>query len=275
MKSLRDAIGQRFYLLRQMAPHIGIVGSLTLRVADDWNLVARRVRGLRRIRKIQVWPKGYDTSVAVRLDSSDFEVFRQIFVRQQYKPTMTIEDVEVIIDCGANAGYSALFFLKHFPRARVIAVEPDPLNAEFCRYNLRHYGDRVLILQKAIWGSVGRLAFVKGTQNPGHEWGIEVEAETVNAVVDAIDIPNLVATTGVKRIDLLKIDVEKSEADVFQNNPSAWLHLVRNIAIELHGPTCDKVFHAALSSYHFLESQHGEVTFCTGMRPRSASSETL
>jgi FkbM family methyltransferase len=275
MKSLRDAIDERFYLLRQMTPYIGIAGSLALRVSDDWNLVARRVRGLARIRNIQVWPKGYETSVAVRPDSSDFEVFRQIFVRQQYKPATLIEDVEVIIDCGANAGYSALFFLKHFPHARVIALEPDPLNADLCRHNLRDYGDRVLILQKALWGSMGRLAFVEGTQKPGCEWAIEVEAGTLNAVVDAIDIPNLMAMTGVKRIDLLKIDIEKSEIDVFTNNPSAWLHLVRNIAIELHGETCYEAFHAALSNYHFLESQYGEVTLCTGMHPRLTGREIL
>jgi FkbM family methyltransferase len=199
------------------------------------------------------------------MDSTDFETFRQIFVWQRYKPVTEIEDPEVIVDCGANAGYSALFFLKHFPRAHVIAVEPNPANAQLCRHNLRFYGSRSVVFQKAIWGKVGKLAFVEETCRPGNEWGIQVHVSDANTTVDAIDVP----TTGVRRIDLLKVDIEKSEASVFQTSPSAWLHLVRNIAIELHGLTCTQIFHQALTNYCFwsLESQCGEVTFCLGIRP--------
>ena len=192
---------------------------------------------------------------------------------QQYKPATRIEDPTVIVDCGANAGYSTLFFLKHFPRARVIALEPDPLNAELCRYNLRRYVDRCVILQKAIWGSVSRLAFVEESRKPGEEWGIQVRATSVSADVDtveSIDIPNLMATTGVKHIDLLKIDIEKSEVDLFQCNSAVWLPLVRNIAIELHGHTCSDIFRSALKDYSFLEEQCGEITLCLGMHERSS-----
>jgi FkbM family methyltransferase len=206
------------------------------------------------------------------MGSSDFEVFRQVFVWQQYLPPKEIEEPEVIVDCGANAGYSALFFLRHFPRAHVIALEPDPLNVELCRHNLRCYANRIVILEKAIWGSLAKLSFVEETRKPGEEYGIQVEVRAENAgaaTVEGIDIPSLMATTGVRQIDLLKIDIEKSEADVFRTNPTGWLHLVRNIAIELHGPVCTEIFRSALRNYSFLEEQRGEVTFCLGIRPRA------
>jgi hypothetical protein len=74
---------------------------------------------------------------------------------------------------------------------------------------------------------------------------------------------------------LLKVDIEKSEADVFLANPATWLPLVRNIAIELHGPACTHIFRAALSNYSFLERQRGEVTFCLGMHPKANGSAAL
>ena len=49
--------------------------------------------------------------------------------------------------------------------------------------------------------------------------------------------------------------------------------LVRNIAIELHGPACRQIFHQALSNYSFLESHSGEMTFCLGIRPTTEHSE--
>jgi hypothetical protein len=131
-------------------------------------------------------------------------------------------------------------------------------------------------LQKAIWGSVGKLTFVKETRKPGEEWGIQVQAgPTIEAagMVEGIDIPNLMIATGLKHIDLLKIDIEKSEADVFHTNPAAWLSYVRNIAIELHGPVCAEIFHSALSNYSFLEEQCGEVTLCLGIQPKRKGSE--
>jgi FkbM family methyltransferase len=272
MRSLRKALRRRFDFLRQMPPHIGIAGTLRLRLADEWDHLARRIRPGWCIRQVHVWLRDYDTSIAIRLGSSDLEVFRQIFVQQQYMPITKIKDPEVVVDCGANAGYSALFFLKHFPCARVIALEPDPHNVELCRHNVRRFRGRIEILQKAIWGTVAKLGFVEETRTPGEEWGIQVEAMPSNAegeMVEAIDIPNLLAVTGLKYIDLLKVDIEKSEADVFRTNPGAWLPLVRNIAIELHGPTCAKIFHSALSNYSFLEEQCGEVTLCLGMRPKA------
>jgi FkbM family methyltransferase len=258
-----------------MTPHIGIAGTLFLIFAEDWNRLTRKIHPAWRILQVHLRLRGYATSVTLRLGSSDFEVFQQIFVQQLYMPVTAIKDPAVIVDCGANVGYSALYFLQHFPRARVIALEPDPLNAELCRHNLRHYGDRVVIIQKALWGSVATLGFVAETRKAGEEWAIEVQtgaAKSAPNTVESIDIPSLIAAAGVKQIDVLKIDIEKSEADVFQTNPAAWLPLVRTIAIELHGPVCNEIFRCALSNFSFLEESRGDVTFCLGINRRACAS---
>jgi FkbM family methyltransferase len=176
----------------------------------------------------------------------------------------------VIVDCGANTGYASVFFLHHFPAARVIAVEPDASNADICRRNVRPFRDRVLVVEKAIWGTVRKLSFVQETRRLGEEWGIQVQASEdkgTNGAVEGIDIPTLIGLAGVDRIDVLKMDIEGSEADVFRSDADKWLPLVDNIAIELHGSACAQIFRAALNRYVFREIQSGEITLCLGVRP--------
>lgn len=272
MKLLRTTL---WYLdfLRQMTPRVGFWGALTLQLAANWNRhIAEPFCPRLKIRGIRLTPAGYGASMSLRPNSSDFKVFEQIFFFEHYKAATQIQEAEVIVDCGANAGYSALFFLKHFPHARVIAVEPDADNAELCRRNLRPYRDRSIVLQKAIWGNVGKLGFAEDTRYPGEEWGIQVREAIPTAsgeTIEALDIPTLMTMAGVQHIDLLKIDIERSEIDVFQSNPEAWLDRINNIAIELHGSDCSEVFHSAMSHYSFEEMECGDVTLCLGVRPRA------
>jgi FkbM family methyltransferase len=272
MKRFLSRIRGRITFLRELASQAGLFGACTLCIAAGWNRVIGRLFPGWRVLKIQVRPKGYSTAVAVRLNSSDMRVFEQVFVSQQYQPATTIDAPEVIVDCGANVGYASLFFLKHFPRARVIAVEPDARNAEMCRQNLRQYRDRVTIIEKAIWGRPAKLEFVQETRKAGGEWGIQVQ-EAMNGAADfveAIDVPTLMKMARVKYIDLLKMDIETSETAVFQSNPEAWLPNVGNIAIELHGAECTRAFNRAMSQYSFRELSSGEVTVCFGVSPKTS-----
>ncbi len=66
--------------------------------------------------------------VRCRPNTSDVEVFKQIFAWREYRCLDDVHDASLIIDCGANVGYSAVYFLTRYPNARVIAVEPDADN---------------------------------------------------------------------------------------------------------------------------------------------------
>jgi len=49
----------------------------------------------------------------------------EIFVRQVYREAVrTGRDVKLIVDLGAYVGYSCIYFLQEYPRARFIAFEP-------------------------------------------------------------------------------------------------------------------------------------------------------
>ena len=55
-------------------------------------------------------------------------VFDQIFIHQEYSCLQELKEPSLVLDLGANVGFSAAYFLSFFPRACVVAVEPDAGN---------------------------------------------------------------------------------------------------------------------------------------------------
>ena len=85
-------------------------------------------------------PRNCDVSLLVRSGSSDASVLAQIFFEEEYKPLLTENDVNSVVDCGANVGYSSAWFLTKFPNCRVIAIEPESENCNMLKRNLKAFG---------------------------------------------------------------------------------------------------------------------------------------
>ena len=210
--------------------------------------------------KFSLYVKGLKFPLYCRYGTTDRWVFEHIFVKKEYSEIGKIENVNLIIDCGAYVGYSAVYFLNKYPQARVIAIEPDPDNFELCSINLAPYGERVSLLKSAIWSSKVGLVI----DRPERAWGIQVrpcqEGETPE--LNAIDMRSLLEEFRIDSVDILKVDIEKAEMEVFSCNYQEWLNKVNYIAIELHGKECEKVFFKALSSKKYDSWSAGELTFC-------------
>ncbi len=89
--------------------------------------------------------------VHIRKGSSDFKVFQQVMVFDHYSYSgLNGSPVETVIDLGANVGLSALFFATKYPKAQVIAVEPEIHNYEQMVKNVSGFNN-VYALNNAIW----------------------------------------------------------------------------------------------------------------------------
>jgi hypothetical protein len=86
--------------------------------------------------------------------------------------------------------------------------------------------------------------------------------------VQAWDVGAIIEMAGGGIVDLLKIDIERSELSVFTNADTSWLRKVRNICIELHGEDCRQAFFAALNDYEYDLDYSGELTICRNMLPK-------
>ena len=264
-------------MLRQIAGNIRSFQSW--RRSAGWpaasTFAAHRVRealGLSRAANLTIKPRQAMYPVSARLGgSSDMEVFNQIFVVDEYSCVRDIDSPALIFDLGANVGYSSAYFLSNFPKSDIVAVEPDPANFEVCRRNLAPYGSRARVVCGAVWSSRSRLALSRGTFGDGREWASEVreiEGEC-DLQVEGWDIPSLLHLAGREEIDLLKVDIEGSEVDVFGPKSFAWLPKVRNICIELHGPRCEEVFFHALREFDYQLLRFGELTVCKRLHPKA------
>lgn len=239
-----------------------------------WRLFRSAVfQGQFNVSIMSIWPTVLQHPVNVRLQgSSDADVFRQICMERELEFSRFMKaPFDLIFDLGANVGYASAWFLTLYPQAELIAVEPDPGNAEMCRANLSSYGSRVKVIEGAVWHTRDSLVLSRGTFGDGREWATQVRIANPGekADVEAWDISSLLEKCVHKRVDLLKIDIEGSEISLFSCGSADWLHRVRNICIELHGTASEKAFFSALKDFDFECSRSGEYTLCLNIRRKN------
>jgi hypothetical protein len=69
---------------------------------------------------------------------------------------------------------------------------------------------------------------------------------------------------GVEHIDILKLDIEGAERELFNLGAEAWLGAVGQIIIELHDrfvPGCAFAFYAKIANYPFVQSVRADNVF--------------
>jgi FkbM family methyltransferase len=201
-----------------------------------------------------------DFPVQARPQSSDLDVFSQIFFFHEYRCLSPLRSPRLILDLGANVGYSSAYFLSRFKDCSVIAVEPDPANFMELQKNVAPYRSRVKTIQAAVWPRSELLDLDHPGQ--GNEWGIRVRASD-DGSVQTITIPELLRVSGQDRISLLKVDIEGAETELFSSD-TEWLDKVDNIVIELHGEDAHQAFFNKIDKWRFVVSNSDELTVCIG-----------
>lgn len=248
--------------LARLRKPLGLPCALRLRIHQ----IARRL-GVDFAHCIRLRPRDVRHGILARAGGrSDLDVFLHIFVDEPFLPLTDITEPKLVLDLGANVGYASIYFLNRFPSARIIAVEPDPENFRVCEQNLSDYSDRVRVLQAAVWSQRTHLVLERGPWDDAVQVREARDGETT--AIATVDMPSILELTGGLPVDLLKIDIERSELELFRGNPNRWLPFVRNIAIELHGTECELVFFRALQDYLYDLSFSGELTICRNLRPR-------
>ena len=212
--------------------------------------------------------KSLASPVTFRPGESDLEAFLQVFVRQEYDGIGALDPNGVILDCGANVGYSSAWLLSRYPSATILAIEPDPRNLTQLRLNLAPYGDSIEIVAGGVWSHDCGLVFDTDRFRDGLGWSTKVREARQGEVADVrgFSIPSIMKKYAIKRIALLKMDVEGAESEIFASGAS-WIEQCDNIAIELHDASCERAFFRTLPPGRFHITSRGELTFCTLAHP--------
>jgi FkbM family methyltransferase len=210
--------------------------------------------------------------VFVRAGSSDRRAFRQVLLNLEYDCFHNLRGPRLIVDCGANVGYASLFFLGRYPSAHVIAIEPEPDNFALLRRNTAPYGERVTAIQSGVWSHATGLTIRRGEFGDGREWATQVSETPPGQTPDirAVDLAGVLLASGFPRIDILKVDIERAEMELFARGTEHWLSRVDNLVIELHGPDCEKVLFDAARVRDYKLSRRGELTILEDLRARDS-----
>lgn len=174
--------------------------------------------------------------VLLRPATSDLPTFRQVILNREYDSPDLPAQAATIVDAGGNIGLSAVVFAARYPTARLIVVEPDAANFALLARNTAAFGDRIVPERAALWTHDGEIAFA--TQDAAGRslgaWGGQVVAGAGGETVPCVTMDTLIRRHGLDRIDILKVDIEGAEAEVFADRATGWLDRVGMVIVETH-----------------------------------------
>jgi len=128
--------------------------------------LAAKARALHRPIEIRVLVDGIRHPIHLRLRTSDVSLLDEIILNAEYA-CETFSAPRVIIDAGANIGLASVFYANRYPRAKIIAIEPEQSNFDVLKKNTSHYSNVILFKERCgrktrlsvfgiqAWGSGG------------------------------------------------------------------------------------------------------------------------
>lgn len=160
------------------------------------------------------------------------------------------EEIRTIVDLGANIGMSSLAFHARFPRAKILAVEPLAANYQLLCRNVAGI-EAIVPVRAAV---VGEEAETVRITTAARAWGNRLSAghladQEQTEEVPARTLEKLLNENAIERVDLLKVDIEGAEAQLFMR--PTFLARVTLVLIELHEPYDHVAFRRDVAPWGF------------------------
>ena len=160
--------------------------------------------------------------------------FAEVYKEQVYAPFLVGRKDMTIVDIGANIGVTA-FYLSHYAE-KLVAVEPSKEHFELLSKMVEFNELKQIIpVNKAIYIKPGKFPLFhpklgnKTMYTLHTALGMEESEE-----VEAITIEELFKSQGLTHVDMLKMDIEGTEVEVFSSD-TALMFLVNIPSIGKNG----------------------------------------
>jgi FkbM family methyltransferase len=189
---------------------------------------------------------GIKGKFSLRSNTTDKATFYQVFIKKQYNIGLP-EKPNIIVDGGANIGLFTILMKNRFPDSKIICIEPDPENFDLLQKNVLVY-ENVYCENCGLWNK-DTLLDVYDKYNGG-KCAMIVD-ENKEGKIKSISLDTLLKKYSINKIDVLKLDIETSEKNLFKENFQNWLAKTKVIIIELHDwmeTGCSKTFFQAINS---------------------------
>jgi len=210
---------------------------------------------LRKPIEMEVHPPRLPHPVRLRTRTSDLRVYDEVITNRQYECDLQNEP-EIIIDAGANIGLASIYFAIRFPDAHIVAIEPEKENFRLLQENTKSYKN-IRPIQAALWPRETRVDVRDRCLDL---WGFQTEENSLGTI-PAITVSKLLRQHSIPRVDILKMDIEGAEYEVFAGVPD-WISRVGILMIELHDQFkagCSEMVYTAMANRKSWRK--GEITF--------------
>ena len=202
-------------------------------------------------------------------------VYKEIFEDQCYlRHGIRLQDGDTVVDVGANIGLFSLFVMSRCRNARIYAFEPAPVVYELLKANCEAYGSHVRAVNAGVSDKPKTATFTfyeKSSVFSGFHADETEDREAIQTVVrnalnseaslasEAVDgyvneltadrlrrtthecrltsLSEMIREHQIDKIDLLKIDAEKSELDILKGIDDRDWPKIAQLVIEIHDPT--------------------------------------
>ena len=179
-----------------------------------------------------------DGSVLKTNEGLDSTTIAVVFIKKDYDRILTIgNNGNTIVDIGANIGAFSIYAAQELENSTVYAYEPVPANFGLLRENIEanNLGQRVKCFGKAVGGQNEKRKLYLKT-SPQHS--LYSRCSTLDSEgyidVECITLEQAFDQNGIETCDLLKVDAEGAEYEIFYNAAASHLAKVRNCILEYH-----------------------------------------
>ncbi|SIM60515.1 SAM-dependent methyltransferase [Cuniculiplasma divulgatum] len=164
-----------------------------------------------------------------------FEIFEKNTYPQNFKNSM-------VIDIGASTADSCIYFAINGAN-EVYGLEPMKESYELAVYNVmvNNLTSKVHIINAACSSKSGSVYLNVSSKNPNANSinqsktvkGIGINFDS-RILVDSISLKDIIYQYNLTKVDLLKMDCEGCEYEVFQNIEESDISIINNIILEFH-----------------------------------------
>lgn len=195
--------------------------------------------------------------IMVRRNQSDLLIMWQVFLQRFYELDAVyalksrIGSLDTVVDLGGNTGQAAAYLTARYRPRRLLTVEPIAESRAVLERNRQLSGCDWIVEDCAVAGGASELEFVVSafwdtcTAVPQvyetrrrRPWRLENVLALPPRTLPARTVGELLDRHGLDHVDLLKVDVEGSEVDIFAE-PQPWMDRVDRVVLEVHDKYID------------------------------------
>ncbi len=147
-----------------------------------------------------------------------------------YKKQFILKDnleypIEYIIDAGANIGQQTVRFINSYKNLKkIVAVELDTNSFEYLKKNTEKF-EKISVINNALSNSNNERFYLSSNNSEMSK----ITTKDTGKKIGSITINEIIKKNNLPRIDLLKLNIEGEEPNLF-NKDASWLSITNCIA---------------------------------------------